>query len=339
MTPAVTLPAAMRTEATASARVFALTAMSVAVAALLLAGWLPVGFSIVTVFLFAGPHNWIEFRYFLPRTPVRWGRLRTYFLLAFGGAIGLTVSFAALPFLVRLGGDSNGLWWTASAAWNSMVLGWIAVLVCLRGRQNPRRDWRWLTALTPGLIVGAWAAPQWCALVLTYLHPLLALWILDREIRRSRPAWRRAYHLCLACVPLLLGVLWWQLAGAPPLQGEDALTLRITRHAGSDVLRGISSHLLVSTHTFLEMLHYGVWIAVLPLVAGRTAPWRLDCIPLTRRSSTWRVLIGSLFAAATAVVLLLWIGFAINYPMTRDIYFTVALFHVLAEIPFLLRTL
>jgi len=35
----------------------------------------------------------------------------------------------------------------------------------------------------------------------------------------------------------------------------------------------------------------------------------------------------------------LWGGFLADYPETRDIYFTVAIVHVLAEIPFLLRAL
>ena len=39
------------------------------------------------------------------------------------------------------------------------------------------------------------------------------------------------------------------------------------------------------------------------------------------------------------VSLVLWAGFLSNYPLTRDIYFTVAMLHVLAEAPFLLRLL
>ena len=59
------------------ARTLSIWGLALACAAALLAGWLPLGFSIVTVFLFAGPHNWIEARYFLTRLPARWGRLRT----------------------------------------------------------------------------------------------------------------------------------------------------------------------------------------------------------------------------------------------------------------------
>ena len=34
---------------------------------------------------------------------------------------------------------------------------------------------------------------------------------------------------------------------------------------------------------------------------------------------------------------MLWAFFLADYPLTRDVYFTVALLHVLAEVPFLLR--
>jgi hypothetical protein len=42
---------------------------------------------------------------------------------------------------------------------------------------------------------------------------------------------------------------------------------------------------------------------------------------------------------AVAAVVLLWFGFSIDYSRTRDVYFTVAMAHVLAEAPFLLRML
>jgi hypothetical protein len=48
-----------------SARRFGLLFIALAVSACALAGLAPLGFSIVTVFLFAGPHNWMEARFFL----------------------------------------------------------------------------------------------------------------------------------------------------------------------------------------------------------------------------------------------------------------------------------
>ena len=57
-----------------SIRVFAGILIACACLSALLASWLPLQVSVVTVFLFAGPHNWFELRYFLIRLPVRFGK-------------------------------------------------------------------------------------------------------------------------------------------------------------------------------------------------------------------------------------------------------------------------
>jgi hypothetical protein len=87
------------------------------------------------------------------------------------------------------------------------------------------------------------------------------------------------------------------------------------------------------------MLQYGVWLVAIPLVGLRSAPWRMDTVPLFRRSTGWRAAIIGLLAVGGIAVLVLWAGFLADYPLTRDIYFTVAMLHVLAEVPFLLRAL
>jgi hypothetical protein len=304
-----------------------------------LAGWLPLGFSIVTVFLFAGPHNWIEARYFLTRLPPRWGRLRPFFLTAFAGVLGLTAAFAALPWLTDRLGWSDSAWYVAQATWNSALALWILALVLMRSRQNPRRDWGWTAPVAFVLMALTWVSPNLWGLGLVYAHPLMAFWILDRELKRSRPHWRPAYHLLLTVVPLLLALLWWRLADTPDLPGTDALTARITQHAGAGLLGGVSSHLLVATHTFLEMLHYGVWVVVIPLVAFRSAPWKPREIPLARRSPLWARAVVAILVLGGLLVLTLWGAFLADYPLTRDVYFTAALLHVLAEVPFLLRAL
>src|SRR5260370_7154290 len=68
-----------------TAKTFAIIILASACASAALAGWLPLQFSIVTVFLFAGPHNWFELRYFLMRLPARFGRSRNFFAVAFAG--------------------------------------------------------------------------------------------------------------------------------------------------------------------------------------------------------------------------------------------------------------
>src|SRR5437763_17148214 len=89
---------------------FVLAALGLATAAAALAGWTPLYFSVATVFLFAGPHNWLEFRYFLTRLPARWGRLRGFFLLAFAGMIGLMGSFVTLFYLASIGLLADAEW-------------------------------------------------------------------------------------------------------------------------------------------------------------------------------------------------------------------------------------
>jgi hypothetical protein len=321
------------------ARAFALSALILAAGAALMAGWLPLGFAIVTVFLFAGPHNWIEARYFLGRLPARWGKLRGYFFLGLGGTFGLTVAFAVLPWLARLGAWEDGGKFIASATWNSILILWLALLIDLRSRQNPRRDWAWTLPVAFVLVAVAWvAAPVW-GLTLMLSHPLVALWILDRELRRSRPELLGVYHGCLLCLPLFVGVLCWRLADAPPLPGEDVLSVQVAQQAGADYLRGISNRLVVAVHSYLQMIHYGVWLVAIPLVGLRTAPWQLGAIPLARRAPAWRLAVASLLAVGLVAVLVLWGCFLADYPATRDVYFTLSMLHVLAEFPFLLRAL
>ena len=72
---------------------------------------------------------------------------------------------------------------------------------------------------------------------------------------------------CCRCCSACSGGVW---RAGPDLPGDDALSARITEHAGAGLLSGVSSHLLVATHTFLEMLHYGVWVLAIPLVGLKT---------------------------------------------------------------------
>ena len=337
---------------------FAVAALAVVVGAALLAGFVPLGFSIATVFLFAGPHNWLEFRYFLSRMPPRWGALRWFFLTGLAGTLTLAGTFVALAVAARRFAWSEELLTNAGAVWNSALVLWVCALVALRQRARGRGAAcgegaaagdsgagaaanPWLPPFAVGflLVGGVWLWPTAWEVGLVYLHPLIALWFLDRELARQRPEWQRAYRQCLLAVPVALAVWWWRLADAPPLAGNDLLTMRITQHAGADVMTGVSSHALVATHTFLEMLHYGVWLVAMPLVALRGGTWQLTAVPLARRSAGWRR--GVLLAGVGGglIVIGLWGAFLANYPLTRDIYFTVAIGHVLAEVTFLLRLL
>jgi len=307
--------------------------------ACLLAGSLPIGVSIVTVFLFAAPHNLFEARYMLARLPGRFGPLAGYFATGAAGVLLLVAGFALLPWLASWKDWGRDEWLLGAATWNTALALWIMLLCELRSRQRPVRDLRWVHPLGFLAIAGTWLWPQAWDLALVYLHPLVALWFLDRELGRNRAAWRGAYRRALALLPLLLAVLWLQLWDSPSLAGLDALTVRITNHAGADVLDNVSSHLLVATHVFLETLHYGVWLVAIPLVSFRTPPWDVAQVPLARRSLGWRRGLLIVLACTALVVVLFWAGFLADYPLTRDVYFTLAMVHVLAELPMLLRLL
>jgi hypothetical protein len=322
-----------------SARFFAAVLLASACLSAALASWLPLQFSIVTVFLFAGPHNWFELRYFLMRLPARFGRSRNFFAFAFAGILGLTLAYVSLPALYYSGLWSGDNWPAAIATWNTLLLLWLGALVLLRGKQKAKRDWSWAMPVAFGLCAFNWLAPELFSLAIVYLHPLVALWFLDRHLRRTRPDWSPTYHRCLALLPLLVLAMLWQLARTPALADDNGLAWRITQHAGAQILPNVSSHLLVSMHVFLEMLHYGVWLLALPLIGATGTVWSIKTIPLARHRRGFPKLLGAALVFGLFAVALLWFGFSVNYAATRDVYFAVAIAHVLAEAPFLLRML
>ncbi len=329
------------------AKLFAASLIVCACLSAALASWLPLQLSIITVFLFAGPHNWFELRYFLMRLPVRFGKSRTFFVTAFSGIALLTLTYVSLPFLYNLQFWSEDAWSIILASWNTLLLGWVALLVWLRGKNKRSRDWSWAMPLALGLAAGNWLAPSFFSLAIVFLHPLVALWFLDRHLRRTRPEWLRTYHQCLVLLVVLLAGIVFRLIQTPALPDDNGLFWRITQHSGAQLLPGVSSHLLVSVHLFLEMLHYGVWIVALPLIVPATIRARekqkrareIRPVPIARHPRGFPKLVGAALLLGVLVVVALWFGFSMDYATTRDIYFTVAIAHVLAEAPFLLKML
>ena len=252
--------------AVSNARGFGAIILLCIVASAAFASWLPLQVSIVTVFLFAGPHNWFELRYFLMRLPVRFGRSRNFFLTAFAGLGVLTLTYVSLPLLYNEAWWSDEAWTTIIASWNSLFLFWLLLLIWLRGKQKPRANWTWAIPLGLALCSLNWLWPDLFSLAIVYVHPLVALWFLDRHLARTRPEWLRAYRRSLLVLPLVLVGMCWQLSQTAPLPDSNGLFWRITQHSGAELLPQVSSHLLVSVHLFLEMLHYAVWIVALPLI-------------------------------------------------------------------------
>ena len=321
-----------------SAQIFFGVFVLACAAAAAVIGSFPLQLSIVTIFLFAGPHNLMEFRYFAARMPVRWGRSKLFYSAGISGVVVLTAAYLALYFASGNWLWSLQSWQTYTAIWNTSFVLWIGLLFYLRGKQRSK-DWSIAFAVGFFLAALAWAVPQYWSLALVYLHPLVAMWFLERQIRRTKPEWLRTYHCCLLSIPIFLLILWTALAGRPNLSEETNLFWRINQHAGSEILPSISSHVLVATHVFLESIHYFVWLLLIPLVDSRALPWRLKDVPLFSNANGIPRVFAGFLIVSLAITFALWFGFATDYTTTRDIYFAFAIGHVLAEFPFLVKML
>src|SRR2546430_10466322 len=114
-------------------------------------------------------------------------------------------------------------------------------------------------------------------------------------------------------LPLLMAAMLWQLSRTSSLADDNGLFWRITQHAGAELLPNVSSHMLVSTHVFLEMLHYGVWIVALPLIGATGAIWSTKTIPLARRRGGFPKLIAAILICGLFVIAPPGMGFTLNY--------------------------
>jgi hypothetical protein len=319
---------------------FASGFIALTVGAAALAGWFPIEFSLATVFLFAGPHNWFEARYALGRLPARAGKLWGFFTVSALGIVGLAGAYAAVPVVLPLITDPD-LAVSLYSVWSTVFVLWVAVLVWMRSRTNPRFDGGWVWPLALFICAGAWLNPFALPVVLVYLHPVMALVLLDRELVRSRPHWRRTYWCIIGCVLLALAVLWWRLHDAPEPTGASGFTVAfaptLSNHAGAWFFDGVSPHFLIASHAFLEMVHYGIWVVLIPLIGMRSRPWQLTRIPAARRNRAWSRGVAGVLLFGALIVVTLWVCFGLDYQTTRHVYFTIAMLHVLAEVPFLLR--
>ena len=322
-----------------SAQFFAFGFVAFCAATAILIGSFPITASIVTIFLFAGVHNFFEFRYFAARMPIRWGKSRVFYSVGIGGVSVLTSAYLAIFF-----GSGNWFWSANSwqilvSIWNTAFVLWIATLFYIRGRQKPKTDWTIAFAVAFLLAALAWIVPSYWSLSLVYLHPFVAIYFLERQIRRTKKEWLKSYHFCLLTIPFFLAILYIAFANSPHLAEENSLFSRITQHAGSEILPSISSHFLVAAHVFLETIHYTVWILLIPLIDRRAIPWKLKEIPLFTNREGFPKLVSIALILGLSLIFILWFGFSLDYETTRDVYFAFAIAHVLAEMPFLVKML
>lgn len=305
---------------------FAAACLAAVAAAAVWCAAAPVAASMLAVGLLAGPHNWIEARVLLTQMPPRWGRLRPFFLTAAAGVAILTAAEIATLLAMRLDALSPSAVRHAVVGWNLALVAWATTLAMLRARQRPRHAWLdYAPAIGLAAAAAAIAQPAWFALAIVYLHPLMALAFLDRTLP---PRLRRTYRRLLPLVPIAGGLVVVALWGR-----GNAAAATLSRQAGADLWNGAPAASLIGLHAFLELLHYAAWIAAIPW-AHRVHLLRLSDVPLRRR---FPLLVSVALLAGGGMCVLLWVGFAVDYHTTRDVYFAAAVAHVLAEIPFWLR--
>jgi hypothetical protein len=264
-------------------------------AAALLAAAAPHALTLTSVFLFAGPHNWMEARFFLARLPSRWIVRRPFLPVALGGVL-------------VLGGLSiAGL---VSSAWFSALGLWILLLTHLAGRDA--------SVIAGPVLAGialAWFDASLAGLALVFLHPVVALCFLYRQAGKRWPGRSRTPGVAAVC--LLGAVVVCARWTAVEVEAIDVLP---------------RNPALLGLHAYLELLHYGVWIAALPLLGLRAKPWDWRAIPLAR---TFGSAVRAALLTGLVIVALLWAAFLTDYTAARQVYFAIAVFHVLAEAPML----
>jgi hypothetical protein len=300
----------------------------------------PIGLKVAAVALLAGPHNFIEFRYFLSRLPARWPiGICLFFIGSFMGLALLSAAYIALMFAVyneMLGYDFGrtlyGLWGSAVCIWTMFLVFQIERLSEAHRRPAIARA---RVAGLGGLALLALLNPLVFGALLVYAHPLISLAILDRELGRSRPHWRDGYRMCLALVPAVVVIFWWHLRDTHSC-ASDAIASHILEQTGASVMPFLSNHFLLSTLVFLDLLHYGVWLVAIPNWSAGWRRWQAKSIPLASVFPQLQNPIRLITMAALVLALLLCISFSNNYILTSQIYFVIAIMHVLAEIPYLI---
>ena len=312
---------------------FAAALATYVIAAGLLAFAAPIQLKVLVVFLFAGPHNWVEMRYMLSRLPARWKKSRSFFATSFVGLAVLSLSFMAIMGALTLPNANVDLLRVGFSAWGTALVGWLLALLHRRGtlRTLPQRL---LVSAGSTLAVSAcWLGPEWFSISLVYLHPLVSLAILDAELKRSKPQLVQPYRMALLSAPLFVCFFWWHGNATLP---TDAIANLVVDQSGATMMPLIPGHFVISTLVFFDLLHYGVWLLAIPLISAGWNGFQPPAVPLASVSPLARRAVSTLLAVSTIGVVALWCCFSANYQLTYTVYFVLAIVHVLAELPFLI---
>lgn len=280
----------------------------------------PLAVATISVGFLAAPHNWMEIRYIIGRLPGKLGKLRTYFWTSIIGIGLLGLSSFSLPFFFS---D------IAYSVWNTLLVLWVTRLAQLRSQEHPRRSWPWLEPLALLVLALIWAYPMIFTLALVLGHPIMAILILGRELHAFRRPELATYRIFVIAVAIgAMGLLASLFLDASTSAGEIGSFMRVSA----------DTPLFIAIHAYLELVHYMIWIGILPWLASATGRGSLKMMPALRKSALrlWGARLLLMGGACLAV--LFWWGFHTNYYLAYSLYFQIAIFHVLVEFPFVLRT-
>jgi hypothetical protein len=322
---------------------FFLALFTLIVGSACLAGYAPIAFTLITVAVFGAPHNFSEFRYFLSKLPSRLASLKKFFIAAFSGTIILFSIELALMYAGKTHGIAHYYRSGGWAIWNESILVWLIALAHFRYRFDRSKSIEFTRSSGPAFGMATVAnlmSPALFTYGLTYLHPMLSLWIFERELRRSNKQLLPVYHKILLLVPLAVAGLCIALWNSP----TDS-AFGFTLNSFVDTARNTTTtttttgqvpvKLLLAIFAFLQMVHYGIWCFGMPILTEGWKKWRLDSIAILRDRTQLRA---PLFLASIGGVLIVaafWLSFVTNYEITNEVYLTLTTFHVLAEIPFM----
>ncbi|HEY9776298.1 MAG TPA: hypothetical protein V6C81_21230 [Planktothrix sp.] len=323
----------------AERHLFAVTVILLVACFAILAGYTPIWFTLLTVCAFGAPHHWTELRYFMSRLPSRFGPLQGFFATAFSGALVLWVFEVILTRLYVQDVLPPAIAKVGLLAFNQTLIFWMLGLSVLRYKSKSNKVSSLLLANSPyaalATLANLLSAPGF-SLAITYMHPLLGLWILERELRRTRKSWLRGYHWSLLSIPVALAALIWVLHGSGDAHPSGQLAGMLNGNViGSKLFSNASTTMLLAIFGFLQMVHYGVWVIGIPIANQSWKRWNLDRIPVLTTKPSLRPFLLAAIGLSLSATLFFWFGFCIDYNTVNEIYIAVSMLHVLAEIPFI----
>ena len=302
-------------------------ALAYAAAAALLASAAPLVAYAGSLALFGLPHVLTELRYVDGRFGRRLGAGRVTALV---GLLLLAVALRTLGWLGRVDPQE------AFAA----ELGVVAVLAFVTVPDLVHVPWMALLALAGGgaLALGSWQAPVTTLTVLAILHNLTPWGFLAERAAPGAPRRRVAALglLLFVGVPVVIALgglaALWNAGGLPATTGGFGSVGTLSMHRGVFVpaawLDRAGATDVFSAVTYLQLMHYGVVLLVMPrLLAGGAGADR-PRLPWPR--ARW------LAVGIAAVGLVATVGFVRDFGGTRAAYGVVASVHAWIEVPMLL---